>query len=376
MIEVVNSLSRLRQLGDEWCVFAQQTVTPLLQHDWFMTSAEAFCPPEKLHILINRNDGKINAIAPLVLVRGTVVDRLEILGAQILCEPTGFIFSEDDGLRELIQYIVHMRKPTFFRRFDLESPESAMLVNQSKGRFIFRKPSAAPWIPITQTWNEYEKKMSSRDRYTIRRARKRAEERGSVQLEVFSPDIHDVPKYMEEVFRVEALSWKELDGTSMGMDTSLGRFFYNYSLTAATKGMLRLALLRINSQVVAFQIAVVYANRFWVLKIGFDESFSHCSPGTLLMHETIHYAFEQKLETFELLGTDEPWLHMWTDEIHRYMSIHLYPASVGGLINLGGDASGYLRRRIPPAKNLFTIPSVKSPKPPKKNNLIKSLNIS
>lgn len=362
MIEVVDNLNTLRQMEEEWCVVVQPTRNPLLQFDWFLTSAEAFSPDEKLHILISRSNGRINAIAPLAQVKGPVGSYLEVLGARILCEPTDFIYTDDNGLHDLIAHIVQMRKPTFFRRFDLDSRASGMLVEQSKPRFLFRKPSASPWIPITQSWAEYEKKMSSRDRYTVRRCRKRAEERGPVQLEVFSPGVGDVPRYMEDIFRVESLSWKERAGTGMKMTTNLGRFFYNYALTAASKNMLRLSLLRINSDIVAFEFSVVYANRFWVLKIGFDESFAHCSPGTLLMHETIRYAFDQKLETFELLGTDEPWLHMWTDEIHRYMSLHLYPVSAGGVMNLIGDASGYIGRRIPPPKDLLGVLSKKAGK--------------
>ncbi len=360
MIEVIDNINALRQMEEEWCGVAQSTGNPLLQFEWFFTCAEAFSPDEKLHIVLNRSGGKINAIAPLAQVKGPGGSNLDVLGAKILCEPTGFIYTEEGGLRELIAYIVRMRRPTYFRRFDLDAKASAMLIEQSKARLHFSKESASPWIPIDKSWAEYEKKMSSRDRYTIRRCRKRAEERGKVEIEVTSPAVQDVPRLMEEVFRVESLSWKERAGTGMKMGTNLGRFFYNYALTAASKNMLRISFMRINSHVIAFQFSVVYANRIWVLKIGFDESFAHCSPGTLLMHETIRYAFDRNLEAYELLGTDEPWLHMWAKDVRHFMSIHVYPVSAGGMINLLSDASVYIFRRIPSAKDVRGVLSKKA----------------
>ena len=72
------------------------------------------------------------------------------------------------------------------------------------------------------------------------------------------------------------------------------------------------------------------------------------------MHEVIHGAFDKKLEAFELLGTDEPWLHLWTGEIHQYVGIHLYPLSIRGLMNLGSESSGFILRRLPLVKNKST----------------------
>jgi len=203
-------------------------------------------------------------------------------------------------------------------------------------------------------WSEYEKKLSSKSRYTLRRARKRAEERGSVHMEILSPTVDNIEQYLEEIFRVESLSWKEQDGASMSKDSELRRFFFHYTHSALRQRTLRIGFLRINSTVVAFQIAVEFSKRYWVLKIGYDESYAQCSPGVLLMHEAIQYAFDKKLEAFEFMGYDEQWLHMWTDEMHHFTGIHTYPISFKGLVNLGSDTSSYLLNRIPPVKRLLT----------------------
>ena len=150
-----------------------------------------------------------------------------------------------------------------------------------------------------------------------------------------------------ELSRIESQSWKEANGTSLGSYAPLQRFFQRYMVAAAEAGTLRIHLLRIGPTAVAFLMGVAYAGRMWVLKIGFDESFAACSPGVLLMHEAIRLAFEARMEAFEFLGTDERWLHVWTDEVHRHLGIHLYPFSLTGLLHLGSDSSSYLLHRIP-----------------------------
>jgi CelD/BcsL family acetyltransferase involved in cellulose biosynthesis len=128
----------------------------------------------------------------------------------------------------------------------------------------------------------------------------------------------------------------------------LGTFFRRYMASAAAAGSLRVSFLTIDGTAVAFLMGVEYARRTWVLKIGFDEAFAHCSPGILLMHEAIRRAFGSRLDAFEFLGTDEPWLHLWTDEVHRFVGVHLYPFSISGLLTLGSDSSSYLLHRLHP----------------------------
>ena len=38
------------------------------------------------------------------------------------------------------------------------------------------------------------------------------------------------------------------------------------------------------------QVAVETGGRFWLLKVGYDERFARCSPGSLLLLETIRHA--------------------------------------------------------------------------------------
>ena len=82
-------------------------------------------------------------------------------------------------------------------------------------------------------------------------------------------------------------------------------------------------------------IGVVYFSKFWILKIGFNDKYSNCSPGMLLTMETIKYAFEQNLSSYEFLGSYEKWQDMWPVELREYATIALYPYSFKSVFHLG-----------------------------------------
>src|SRR5206468_8833130 len=91
-------------------------------------------------------------------------------------------------------------------------------------------------------------------------------------------------------------------------------------------------------QPVAMQLAVESGGRFWLLKIGYDERFARCSPGTLLTIEMLRYAASRRLRSYEFLGTVEPWTLMWTRFIRPCVSLLAYPATPPGMAALVADA--------------------------------------
>ena len=87
-----------------------------------------------------------------------------------------------------------------------------------------------------------------------------------------------------------------------------------------------------------------------MLKIGYDESFARCSPGSLLLVESLRDAAARGLRSVELLGRWEPWTDIWTSHERRCVSLLAYPATLRGLSSLARDGAHYaldqIRRRF------------------------------
>ncbi len=128
-------------------------------------------------------------------------------------------------------------------------------------------------------------------------------------------------------------------GTAVQHHESLNGFFCKYTRSIARLGKLRLAFLWIAEKPVAVQLLVESANRLWVLKVRYDESYAKCSPGIILLNKVSQYAFEKQYEAFEFLGRNEQWLNIWPHELHLFENILRFPASPATVIGRGLEVS-------------------------------------
>src|SRR5262249_34907362 len=169
---------------------------------------------------------------------------------------------------------------------------------------------------------------------------------GPVRSEVLSPAPEELLPLLEEAFRVEAAGWKGRKGAALLTNAERGSFYRRYATAACRQGILRPCFLCLGAQAVALQLAAECGGGFWFLKIGYDEQFAQCSPGTLLMLEPLRYAAARGLRSYEFLGTVEPWTQLWAPRVHPYISLRAYPARARGLAALATDLTKVARGRF------------------------------
>jgi CelD/BcsL family acetyltransferase involved in cellulose biosynthesis len=289
------------------------------------------------------------AIAPLV--RHGPVGQLEWLGAR-LGEPMDLRAADPAALGPLTDALARGGAPLSLRRVPAGSPTLDALRRsyQSRGLLTCRPAAGAPVVALDPAWAEPEKQFNSGRRSDFRRALRRASEHGEVTFEVLTPSRAELDGLLAEVFEVEAAGWKSAEGTALKLDPVIGQFFRNYCAAAVRDGTLRLCFMRIDGRAVATQLAVEHGDRFWLLKIGYDESLARCSPGTLLMLYTIGHAAGRGLAAYEFLGTAESWTTMWTSELRETVDVGAYPvrprAGLALAINTADVALHRLARRV------------------------------
>jgi CelD/BcsL family acetyltransferase involved in cellulose biosynthesis len=331
-MKIVKSVSAMASMEKEWNVLADRFRKPFLSHEWFLSCAKTFHKNDELHVIVVESGGETAGIAPLVSVRQRGFRRLEALGVFHIFEPGGFLYADEKALEELVSAVVSSKRFARLGRIQEGSAEHSLVTGGAMNRAwaLHSRAKGTPWIQIDKDWGAYCSGLSSKRRYDLRRATKRAEGEGALSIEILSPGLDTYERYVNLFVEVEANSWKGESGTAAKYDGAMREFLFDYCASMAGKNCLRIGLLTINDLPVSAVLAVERYNRLWIHKIGYDRNFAHCSPGVLLTHETVRYAFDRRLEGYEFLGTDEAWIGMWTDRKHEYEDVRICPKTLAG----------------------------------------------
>lgn len=348
-VDVLTRVGEIRAMAPGWDVLAGWSGTPLLGADWFLACAETLCAESDLRVIVVRSKDGVCAVAPLVVVRRDGVKWLELIGVSALYEPSGLLYDGVESLHHLVSKIVSLRMPTVFARIPAESTIEAKFreLTRYRGVVLCRRTASAAYVCTKGDWEKYFQSISGQRRYDYQRKRKRMERLGQVTVRIERPDSRaDLPHMLEEVFRVEGAGWKARSGSALLVNERVRKFIARYSEMACDRGTLLVCFLEVKGIPIATILGIQSGQRFWVLKIGYDEEWARCSPGIQLTMETIHYAFEQGLEAYEFLGSEEPWQAMWPRSRHELISLVLYPMSIQGFIGLRGDLQRFLKKRV------------------------------
>jgi CelD/BcsL family acetyltransferase involved in cellulose biosynthesis len=222
---------------------------------------------------------------------------------------------------------------------------------KGSGWLSIRPATPCPMIRLDDSWRDPENRFNAGRRSDFRRAARRAEALGQVTYETLAPSPAEFDALFDEAIGVEARSWKREAGSAIAVDRLRETFFRRFFRAAAADGRFRLSFLRVDGEAVAMQLALVWSGRYWLFKIGHDDRFGKCSPGTLLMLHALRWASGQKLESFELLGETEAWItRFWTQDHHACVRVRTYPFTVAGMIALVSDGIAWAWQRLHPGE--------------------------
>jgi hypothetical protein len=92
----------------------------------------------------------------------------------------------------------------------------------------------------------------------------------------------DVPDLVAEMLALESAGWKGREGSAILNSPAETAFYTNLAPAAATHGALRLALLREEGRLIAFEFCIVSDGVVLALKVGYDENRARLQPGHIL----------------------------------------------------------------------------------------------
>lgn len=341
--EVVEQPQDLPGLRAGWEALARSHGwSPLQDYAWSATAATTVDAGQPLAVVVVGDRARPTAIAPLVRRRG----RLELLGAASAGEPADLLYTDTAALDALARALAGLRLPLLLNRLPAGSPVPGALgaAFRPPSVTVTRPAAAHAAIELDEGWTAPEGRLSARRASDLRRARRRAEAAGGLEAELLAPEVGELDELLQEAFSIEARGWKGRERTALESDPARCGFFRAYARAAAERGELRLAFLRVGGRRVAMQLGIEWRGRLWLLKIGHDEAAGRCSPGMLLLLESVRDAAARGLGAVQLLGGVEAWTSVWTDRVQECVTAAAYPAGVASLGPAVSDAAAVVRR--------------------------------
>jgi CelD/BcsL family acetyltransferase involved in cellulose biosynthesis len=305
---------------------------PFLEFQWARDWWECFGHGNSLHILVVWLGEEPVAIAPLMLsrvrVQGIPVHRLGFLYNSHVPRADFLIGKYPElAYRAIWRYLRENRCWDILQLCQLPDTSATLpaisRLAESDGFGTGTWDSgASPSVDTSGSWLDYFNSLPAKHRSNLRNRLKRIAQLGEIEREVVCTPSR-LEGALEDGFRIEASAWKGSAGTAIACVSDLRRFYSVFARHAAERGWLRLNFLRAGDRRVAFDYSLVYHNRTFLLKLGYDPELSAYSPSQLLLSMALQDAFEQGHEEYDFLGEFVDWKRSWAREStsHRWLFV-------------------------------------------------------
>ncbi len=308
---------------------------PFVRHEWIRGIWDSFDQNGQLHVLVVKEQNRTIAVAPLMKDRarmyGIPVRRVRGI-ANVYTERFDAIVSPrpHEASAAIWGYLVeHADEWDVVELRQLPEgcaalehlPRSTM----SERLLLGEWPSAeSPFVPLTQPWDAYYQSLKKQHRATMRKSLQHLESQASVGFDVVQSG-QRLDADIDEALDLEAVAWKERDGTAIKSRPDSAAFYRHMLHKAAQRGWLRLYFLTLGGKRIAVRLALLFRNKLYKLKSGYDPQYASWSPGHVLCHKIIEDAWRQGYAEVDFLGSAEPWKLNWSRDIRRHCWLFVFP---------------------------------------------------
>ena len=339
-VNVIKDYSEFADLGPIWNRLLDRSGIdhPFLTHEWISVWWNCFAEGSTPYILTVVLGAEIIAIAPLMLTRsrlyGCPVRRLHAI-VNVYTERFDFLLGDQpqEACDVLWTYLkTHADEWDVLELRQLPCDSNALEYLppfiEADGYPLGRWPAnEAPYVAIRQPWDAYYQSLKKAHRSNLRNHTRQLERQGPVVLDIVAIDDRWETD-MEDALKLEAVTWKIDEGTSLRSRRESDTFYRRMLQRAAQLGWLHMCFLTVGGVRIAVRISLLYRNKLFMLKSGYDEAYHRYSPGQVLTERLLREAWEQKWDEVDFLGDDERWKLSWATDRRPHAWLFAFPNRV------------------------------------------------
>jgi CelD/BcsL family acetyltransferase involved in cellulose biosynthesis len=332
-IEWVGDLERFAALEQEWDHLLGTGSMPFDRHCWYSAWWGAFHGGKRLRVCVARRDGRLRAAFPLA----SNGRRLEAL-ANVHTPVFRPVAADADALEAVVRGALESGYESLELPALPAGDDATTLLTQEAGTAGLSAIMEAQHVsPIVDTSGSFEDwRQGSKPRWGApleRFRRKMGRDHEAAFSIVESPS--DLEAQLRAGFAVEASGWKGEAGTAIISSRDTEVFYSKLARSFHDRGELRLSEISLDGTLVAFDLCLLYGNRLYLLKTGFDEGFRKLAPGLVMRLSIIERCFEHGLDAHELLGGDSEWKRKFSTGERRHQALRAYRRRPAALARYG-----------------------------------------
>ena len=211
---------------------------------------------------------------------------------------------------------------------------------------LFRIPGNSPTLPVLQALPDnyicqefgslgsyldttcsaeaYRKTLSHNFSRNLTKARNKLSRLPEVRT-LFLTGSEADETWLARFLDLEASGWKGASGTALKHRPGIPAFYQTLVRRLKELGWLEWHLLLSGEQLLAAHLAVKMHRRILLQKIAYNEAFSQCAPGNMLLEQTLQRAFADPATDEVDCFYEFPWQNNWAMQKRSYYDLWVYP---------------------------------------------------
>ena len=327
MVVIHRGVQAFTRIQNAWDLLSARSPSPFLTHGWLSAWWRAFGDGDPVVVALEAPDGRLRAAA---LMRDAPFGGL----AAAANDHSGDwdAVAEDDAARdELWTGLARLgvRHLTLAHvRADSTSLPAARAALAGRGyRLHATEGNRSPYLQLPADPDALMAGRSRNMRSQVGRRRRQLEQEGAVELRVVRGG-ETLDRDLDALFAVEASGWKAREGTAILAEPGAEPLYRSFAHAMAERELLRVYLLEVGGTVVAGDLGCAIGHTGFLVKTGFDESWSRLSPGLVLRAEVLRASIEEGLRAYDFLGPDDDYKTRWTDDVRPRLTLRAFRGPV------------------------------------------------
>ena len=183
------------------------------------------------------------------------------------------------------------------------------------------------YVQIDNSWESYFQTLTRNMRQSIHNKANRMKKDGDIEI-IHETKFEESSSFWRELVEVDQNSRQYENGT--GISSEKNYLFYKNLAQNFSQHGLEMWLLKLNKIPVAFTFSIIFNNKVYGMRWGFNQSYNEYSPAKVLIADMLKDFFEKGYSEYDMQGKFDSFKNKWTDKYRKQTEIMVFNNSLHG----------------------------------------------